>query len=307
MATHVGEDGGQNREAAIGQTDCVGFAGFTLDVAGHSLTGPDAVGISLRRSEFDLLLAFLRAPGRALSRDHLLNAVAGRQSSAFDRSIDVLVGRLRRKIEADRKSPALIITVPGVGYKFIQRPQKLPPVLEWNYTRLEPRLAERRQLSVMLCSLADIATLAEDVDPEDLRPLIDRYHACCAQVISSTGGMAAKYLNDTVLAWFGYPRAAEHSAERAIRAGLTLIEAVSRLDPRLHCRIGLATGLVVMGDLASDPFGTPSALGEAPDLATRLLAHAAADTMVISEGCQRLTRGMFKESIQNPGGRLRSH
>ena len=294
MATHVEENGGQDREAAIGQTDCFGFAGFTLDVAGHSLTGPDAANISLRRSEFHLLLAFLRAPGRVLSRDHLLDAVASRQSAAFDRSIDVLVGRLRRKIEADRKSPALIITVPGVGYKFAERPQKLSPVLEWNSKRLEPRPAERRQLSVMLCSLADVATLAEDVDPEDLRPLIDRYHACCAQVISSTGGMAAKYLNDTVLAWFGYPRAAEHSAERAIRAGLTLIGAVSRLDPRLHCRIGVATGLVVMGDLASDPFGTPSALGEAPDLATRLLARAAADTMVISEGCQRLARGMFQ-------------
>ena len=293
MATHGG-GGAQNCEPTIGQIDCVGFAGFTLDVAGHSLTGPDSVGISLRRSEFHLLLAFLRAPGRVLSRDHLLDAVAGRQSAAFDRSIDVLVGRLRRKIEADPKSPALIITVPGVGYKFTERPQKLSPVLERNYGRLEPRRAERRQLTVMLCSLAGLVTLAEDVDPEDLRPLIDCYHACCAQVISSTGGMAAKYLNDTVLAWFGYPRAAEHSAERAIRAGLTLIEAVSRLDPRLHCRIGVATGLVVMGDLASDPFGTPSALGEAPDLATRLLARAAGDAMVISEGCQRLTRGIFE-------------
>jgi class 3 adenylate cyclase len=294
MATHIGGNGGQNLETAIGQTDCVGFAGFTLDIAGHNLTGPDAAGIPLRRSEFDLLLAFLHAPGRALSRDHLLNAVAGRQSAAFDRSIDVLVGRLRRKIEADRKSPALVITVPGVGYKFTQRPQKLSPILEMNYRRLEPRAAERRHLTVMLCGLASLAALVEDVDPEDLRPLIDRYHACCAQVISSAGGMAAKYLNDTVLAWFGYPRAAEHGAEHAIRAGLTLIQAVSRLDPRLHCRIGVATGLVVMGGLASDPFGTPSALGEAPDLATRLLAHAAADTMVISEGCQRLARGMFE-------------
>jgi class 3 adenylate cyclase len=294
MATHVGGDGGPDREAVIGQTDCVSFAGFTFDVAGHTLTGPDAADIPLRRSEFDLLLAFLQGPARALSRDHLLNAVAGRQSAAFDRSIDVLVGRLRRKIEADRKSPALIITVPGVGYKFTQRPWKLSPVLEWNSKRPEPQPAERRQLSVMLCSLAGVPMLAEDVDPEDLRPLIDRYHLCCAQVISGTGGMAAKYLNDTVLAWFGYPRAAEHSAEHAIRAGLTLIEAVTRLDPRLHCRIGLATGLVVMGDLASDPFGTPSALGEAPDLATRLLAHAAADTMVISEACQRLTRGIFE-------------
>ena len=291
MATHGGGDA-RSCETIIGQTDCVGFAGFTLDVAGHSLTGPDAAGISLRRSEFHLLLAFLRAPGRVLSRDHLLDAVAGRQSAAFDRSIDVLVGRLRRKIEADPKSPALIITVPGVGYKFTERPQKLP-VLDRNYGPLEPWPAERRQLTVMLCSLAGLVTLAEDVDPEDLRSLIDRYHICCAQVISSTGGMAAKYLNGTVLAWFGYP-STEHSAERAICAGLTLIEAISRLDPRLHCHIGVATGPVVMGDLASDPFGTPSALGEAPDLATHLLARAGRDAMVISEGCQRLTRGIFE-------------
>ena len=113
-----------------------------------------------------------------------------------------------------------------------------------------------------------MATLAEEVDLDALRPIIVRYHACVAQVISSTGGMTEKYLNDTVLAWFGYPSASEHDAERAVRAGLTLIEAISRLDPRLHCRIGLATGPVVMGDLANDPIGTPSALGEAPELAS---------------------------------------
>jgi class 3 adenylate cyclase len=293
MATHVEGNGGQNVGAAIAQTDRIGFAGFTLDVAGHSLTGPDGADISLRRSEFDLLWAFLRAPGRVLSRDHLLDAVAGRPSAAFDRSIDVLVGRLRRKIEGDPKSPALIVTVPGVGYKFTQGPRKPYEVPEQNGTRPEPRPAERRQLTVMLCGLAGLATLVENIDPEDLRPLINRYHACCAQVISSAGGMAAKYLSDTILAWFGYPRADEHDAERAVRAGLTVIEAVSRLDPRLHCRIGLATGLVVMGDLANDPIGKPSALGEAPDLAARLLARAVGDTMVVSEGCQRLARGLF--------------
>jgi class 3 adenylate cyclase/tetratricopeptide (TPR) repeat protein len=293
MATHVGRNGGHDDQAAIGPADRVGFAGFTLDVAGRSLTGPDAANISLRRSEFNLLLAFVRTPGRVLSRDHLLGAVAGRPSSAFDRSIDVLVGRLRRKIEVDPKSPTLIVTIPGVGYKFAPRPRRPYSVSAQIDTRSEPRPVERRQLTVMLCSLASLATLAADVDPEDLRPLIDRYHACCAQVISSAGGMATKYLNDTVLAWFGYPRATEHDAERAVHAGLTLIQAVSRLDQRLHCRIGLANGLVVMGALASDPIGTPSALGEAPDLAARLLAHASGDTLVISEGCQRLTRGLF--------------
>jgi DNA-binding winged helix-turn-helix (wHTH) protein len=147
MSTHIGENGGQNYETAIRRTDSVGFAGFMLDVAGHSLTGPDAADISLRRSEFDLLLAFLRAPGRVLSRDYLLDAVAGRPSAAFDRSIDVLVGRLRRKIEADPKSPTLIITVPGAGYKFTQRPRQPSPMSEQNDSRPEPRAAERRHQS----------------------------------------------------------------------------------------------------------------------------------------------------------------
>jgi TolB-like protein/Tfp pilus assembly protein PilF len=99
------------------------FWEFVLDVAGHTLTGPGGREVPLQRSEFALLLAFLRAPGRVLSRDHLLGAVAGRQSEPFDRSIDMLVSRLRRKIEPDPQSSRLITTVPGLGYKFTQMPQ----------------------------------------------------------------------------------------------------------------------------------------------------------------------------------------
>lgn len=233
------------------QSELVSFAGFTLDIAGHLLTGPDGREVPLRRSEFALLLAFLRAPGRALSRDHLLDAVAGRQSDPFDRSIDVLVGRLRRKIEADPRAPRLILTVPGMGYKFSERPltlqarneQQAQPVVVSPADAPRAQPAERRQLAVMLCGLAGMAALSARLDPEDLRPLIDSYHTCCAQVIAGAGGVAAKFMNDVVLAYFGYPKAAEHDAERAIRAGLAVIEAVPLLDSRLHCRIGLATGV----------------------------------------------------------------
>ncbi|HME25012.1 MAG TPA: winged helix-turn-helix domain-containing protein [Acetobacteraceae bacterium] len=99
------------------------FAAFVIDTAGHTLTGPGGREVPLRRGEFNLLLAFLRAPGRVLSRDHLLDAVAGRQSAPFDRSIDMLISRLRRKIEADPEAPRLILTVPGLGYKFAAKPQ----------------------------------------------------------------------------------------------------------------------------------------------------------------------------------------
>lgn len=102
------------------------FGDFVLDVAGCTLTGAGGREVPLRRSEFALLLAFLRAPGRVLSRDHLLDAVAGRRSAPFDRSIDMLVSRLRRKIEAVPDTPRLILTVPGLGYKFVGKPQPVP-------------------------------------------------------------------------------------------------------------------------------------------------------------------------------------
>lgn len=98
------------------------FDRFTLDVAGRVLTDTSGHEVALRRSEFELLLAFVRAPGRVLSRSDLLNAVAGRQSEPYDRSIDVLIGRLRRKVEVESKKPRLVLTVPGVGYKFAAHP-----------------------------------------------------------------------------------------------------------------------------------------------------------------------------------------
>lgn len=102
------------------------FEGFTLDPAARTLVDTGGEVIPLRRSEFELLLAFASKPGRALSRDHLLEAVASRRSEAFDRSIDVLVGRLRRKIEREPKQPKLIITVAGIGYRFDGKPSPVP-------------------------------------------------------------------------------------------------------------------------------------------------------------------------------------
>ena len=101
------------------------FEGFTLDPAARTLVDASGEVIPLRRSEFELLLAFASKPGRALSRDYLLETVASRHSEAFDRSIDVLVGRLRRKIEREPRQPKLIITVPGIGYRFDAKPSRV--------------------------------------------------------------------------------------------------------------------------------------------------------------------------------------
>jgi DNA-binding response OmpR family regulator len=98
------------------------FDGLILDPAARTLTDRAGQQVKLRRSEFELLLAFVRHPGRALTRDVLLDAVAGRRSEPYDRSVDVLVGRLRRKLERDPKQPRLVVTVPGLGYRFDARP-----------------------------------------------------------------------------------------------------------------------------------------------------------------------------------------
>jgi two-component system torCAD operon response regulator TorR len=106
------------------------FDGLTLDPGARTLVNARGEFISLRRSEFELLLAFVNNPGRVLSRDYLLEAVAGGRSDSFDRSIDVLVGRLRRKIEPDPGRPELILTVPGIGYRFAVKPNLILPLVE---------------------------------------------------------------------------------------------------------------------------------------------------------------------------------
>jgi class 3 adenylate cyclase len=157
--------------------------------------------------------------------------------------------------------------------------------------------AERRQLTVMFCDLVGSTALSARLDPEDLRAVIGAYHRCVADVIEHSGGFVAKYMGDGVLAYFGYPRADEHDAERAVRAGLALLEAVPRLDtagPRLRVRVGIATGLVVVGDLIGEGAAREQAVvGETPNLAARLQAMAAPGQVVIAASTRRLTGGLF--------------
>jgi two-component system, OmpR family, torCAD operon response regulator TorR len=126
MASTSQRNEGRSDRAVTADPTPLHFEGFVLDVAGRTLVNADGHDVSLRRSEFELLLALVRKPGRALSRDYLLDAVSGRHAEAYDRSIDVLVGRLRRKIELEPIRPRLIITVPGIGYRFAAKPSPMP-------------------------------------------------------------------------------------------------------------------------------------------------------------------------------------
>jgi len=159
--------------------------------------------------------------------------------------------------------------------------------------------AERRQLTVLFCDLVGSTALSTRLDPEDLRGIINTYHPCCMELIEHNGGFVAKYIGDGVLAYFGYPQAHEHDAERAVRAGLGLTEAVPKLATNLgsplQVRVGIATGLVVVGDLiGAGAAREQAAVGETSNLAARLQALAEPGAVVIASSTRRLTGGLFE-------------
>ena len=157
---------------------------------------------------------------------------------------------------------------------------------------------ERRQLTVMFCDLVGSTALSARLDPEDLSGLIRSYQACVATTIARFDGFIARYVGDGVLIYFGYPQAHEDDAERAVRAALAVIAAIdeaSTLSQSVGVRIGIATGLVVVGE----PIGTgearqQTAIGQTPNLAARLQALADSDTVVIADATRRLIGDLFE-------------
>ena len=156
--------------------------------------------------------------------------------------------------------------------------------------------AERRQVTVMFSDLVGSTALSARMDPEDLREVISAYQTCVAETVRRFGGFVAKYMGDGVLVYFGYPQAHEDDAERAVRAGLELIVAVAGLKTRapLQTRVGIATGLVVVGDLIGAGAAQEQAVvGETPNLAARLQALAEPNMVVIAENTRRLLGNLF--------------
>jgi class 3 adenylate cyclase/predicted ATPase len=157
--------------------------------------------------------------------------------------------------------------------------------------------AERRRLTVMFCDLVGSTALSARLDPEDLREVIGLYHRCVAQVVAQFDGFVAQYVGDGALIYFGYPRAHEDDAERAVRSGLALIEAVKRLAPAepLQIRIGIGTGVVVVGDLIGSGEATLRVvLGETPNLAARLQTVAEPSAVVIDAQTRSLLGDLFE-------------
>jgi class 3 adenylate cyclase len=157
--------------------------------------------------------------------------------------------------------------------------------------------AERRQLTVMFCDLVGSTPLSGRYDPEDLREVIGAYHRCVADTVAPFAGFVAKYMGDGVLVYFGYPEAHEDDAERAVRAGLAVIDAIGRLatPERLNVRLGVASGLVVVGDLVGAGAAQERrVVGETPNLAARLQGLAQPDTLVMAESTRRQIGALFE-------------
>jgi class 3 adenylate cyclase len=157
--------------------------------------------------------------------------------------------------------------------------------------------AERRQVTVLFSDLVGSTALSACMDPEDLREIISAYQKCVAETMRRFGGFVAKYMGDGVLVYFGYPQAHEDDAERAVRAGLELVGAVDALKPNapLQTRVGIATGLVVVGDLIGSGASQEQAIvGETPNLAARLQGIAQPNMVVLAEGTRRLLGNLFE-------------
>jgi class 3 adenylate cyclase len=158
--------------------------------------------------------------------------------------------------------------------------------------------AERRQLTVMFCDLVGSTALSGTLDPEELREHIVAFQRCCAQAVERFDGFVARYMGDGLLVYFGYPRAQEDSAERAVRAGLAVVSDVAglsseRFDP--HVRVGIATGRVVVGDIIGTGASEERAVvGETPNLAARLQSLAHPDAVVLSGRTRRLVGEAFE-------------
>jgi class 3 adenylate cyclase len=157
--------------------------------------------------------------------------------------------------------------------------------------------AERRQVTVMFSDLVGSTALSVRMDPEDLREVISAYQKCVAETVQRFGGFVAKYMGDGVLVYFGYPQAHEDDAERAVRAGLELVAGVMGLKTHapVQTRVGIATGLVVVGDLIGSGASQEQAIvGETPNLAARLQGSPSPNTVIIADGTRKLLGNLFE-------------
>jgi len=209
--------------------------------------------------------------------------------------LGVLLGHRKRMLRA---IAALSANGPTTAAPGGAPPIPAPPSGQAEPVSPRPDSAERRQLTVLFCDIVASTALATRLDPEDLREVLAAYSARTSEVVKSFGGFIARFLGDGILVYFGYPQAHEDDPEQALSAALALVDGIGRLDipsGRLQVRIGVATGLVVIGDLAESGVGLEhEVVGDTPNLAARLQALAEPNAILVSPTTRQLVGDLFE-------------
>jgi DNA-binding winged helix-turn-helix (wHTH) protein/predicted ATPase len=276
---------------------------FRLDVRNDLLwhgTKPVALG----KRAIALLRAMVERPGELVSKDTLIEAAWSGQI-VEENNLTVQIAALRQVLSTAPDGGRWIETMPRRGYRFVG-----PVVTEAQKTAIEtsPQVdtasipaasplaeAERRQVSVMSCELISGAGPTDGTDLEDRREAVEVFRRCISEIVGRYSGHLVSYLGNTALVVFGYPAAHEDDAERVVRVGLELCTAVrclrSDANAPMQSRVGIATGLVIIGDGAEGR--DREIVGDTPDLAARLRLSAQPDTVVIEAATRRLVGDLF--------------
>src|SRR5215471_7365213 len=298
------------------------FYNYTLDEARRELRWKEQF-VAVEPKVFQVLLYLLQHRDRVVSKEELLEQ-CWPETFVSEAALTRCLTKLRKVVQAERTAPPVIKTLHGQGYRCVADVTLLssassledvasPEIRDTPASELPARLeplaplrealpdAERRQLTVLFCDLVGSTALADQLDPEDLREVTVTYQTTCAEVIHRYDGHIAQYFGDGLLVYFGYPAAHEDDAQRAIHAGLDMLAALADLnrrlrlsyDVRLHARVSIHTGLVVVGEVGGGPQHGQLALGVTPNIAARLQAMATPESVVISAATYRLVQGYF--------------
>jgi len=273
----------------------------------HNLLLREGAPLPLGRRAIALLRTLIERPGALVSKDALIEAAwSGRLVE--ESNLPAQIAALRRVLGEAPGGDHWIETMPGRGYRFIgpivtemeQGAMGAPPRVD---TSREPAPtpraeAERRQITAMSCELIGISGEADGVDLEHLRDVVAAFQRCVSETVDRHDGFVVSRLGNAALVLFGFPAAHEYDAERAVRAGLELCAAVRTLRPYadlpMRCRVGIATGMAIIGDLSGDgALQDREVIGDAPNLAGRLQLSIQPDIVAIEPATRRLIGNLF--------------
>jgi class 3 adenylate cyclase len=297
------------------------FGDCTLDTESY-VVQRTGLAIPLRLKVFQVLHYLLRYRDRVVSKQELREQVWPDQFVS-DAALEGVLKAVRQAVGDSRRTQWCIETRRGQGYRFVAplvEPGGAPQTAEGSAASPDPVPPEvrsqapagaapapdalapsRRQLTVLFCDLVDSTALAGQLDPEDWHAVVLAYQATCTEVIQRFDGYIAQYLGDGLLIYFGYPHAQEDAAQRAVRSGLEIVEAMGALHTRLArdygvrlaVRLGIHTGLVMVGAVGGAGRQEQLAFGETPNVAARLQSLAGPNQVVLSARTQRLMGGEF--------------